>query len=144
MADFITAADFKTRAYQEKIDAISQGDITLLPTAIATASAIAKGFIGRFDIADLFSKAGDDRDPLLLGWIKDIAVWEFIGLANPGIDYDDCATRRNNAIALLTKVQNSTFVPVGWKLATNSDPNSTADPSTSFHITSQPKRNTYR
>lgn len=139
---FLTEDDFKTRAYQEKLDAISEGDDALLPNAINAAIAEAKLYLSRFDLEDLFGKTDDDRDPILLVWCKDIALWQFIGLANPGIDYEDCQTRRNNAIKSLKEIQASTGVPIGWKLLAV-DSNG-YNPSTSMHVSSNPKRNTYR
>lgn len=144
MADFITPADFTNRVYQEKIDSISNGDAALLPEAIAAAVKEAQLYLSRFDIVDLFSKEGSDRDPLLLQWLKDISIWNFIGLANPGIDYEDSLTRRNLAIATLKSLQSSSAVPFGWNVATNADPTDTSDPSVSIHVASQPKRPTYR
>ena len=141
---FLTTDDFTSRVYAEKINAISRGDITLLPTAINEAIAEAKLALSRFDLTDLFGQAGDARDPILLRWLKDIALWQFIGLANPGLDYDDTELRRNNAIAGLNKIQASGSVPAGWKLAASTDGGIT-DPSTSLHAGSlHCKRDTYR
>ena len=139
---FLTINDFKSRVYQEKIDAISEGDTALLPEAITAAIAEAKLYLSRFDLDDLFGKTGVDRDPILLVWCKDISLWQFIGLSNPGIDYEDCQIRRNNAIKSLKEIQTSSAVPIGWKLlALDANGN---DPSTSMHVSSNPKRNTYR
>jgi len=138
---FLSPEDFNTKIYKEKVDAISDGDTTLLPTAIKTAITEAQLYLSRFDLIDLFGKIGDERDPILLQWLKDISVWQLIGLANPGIDYEDSLTRRNNAIKSLKEIQGSTAVPMGWKLAASTD---AGDPSTSWHISSAPKRNTYR
>jgi len=141
---FLTPDDFTSRAYAEKLNAISRGDITLLPTAIKEAIAEAVLYLGRFNTADLFGKTEDDRDPILLRWLKDIALWQFIGLANPGLDYEDVELRRNNAIDGLKNVQKSATPPIGWLLATAPD-GSSDDPSTSFHAGSaQRKRDTYR
>jgi hypothetical protein len=139
---FLTTDDFNTRAYQEKIDAISEGDETLLQPAIDAAIKEAKMYLSRFDLTDLFGKTGDDRDPLLLLWLKDITMWQFIALANPGMDYDDVMTRRNNAIASLKQIQNSTAVPEGWLLLSASSCG--PDPSTQVHVTSRMMRDTYR
>lgn len=141
---FLTPDDFNTRLYQEKITAIEGGDAGILQTAIDVAVAEAKLYLSRFDLADLFGKQGDDRDPILLQWCKDISVWQFIALTNPGIDYGDAEIRRNNAIAGLKQIQNSSAVPMGWMLLAPVD-GSPGDPGSSFQIGSQHcKRNTYR
>lgn len=139
---FLTIDDFNTRAYQEKIDAISEGDDTLLQPAIDAAIKEAKMYLSRFDLTDLFGKTDVDRDPLLLLWLKDITLWQFIALANPGMDYEDVMTRRNNAIASLKQIQNSTAVPEGWLLLGSDTCGN--DPGGQVHVTSRHKRDTYR
>jgi hypothetical protein len=141
---FLTPADFTSRLYAQKIAAISNGDDTLLPIAINTAIAEAQLYLSRYNITDLFGKVGDDRDPILLQWLKDITVWQFIGLSNPGIDYEDAELRRNNAISGLKNVQNANTPPVGWLLVTATD-GSGNDPSQLHHAGSlHRKRDTYR
>ncbi|MDO3641966.1 hypothetical protein [Mucilaginibacter sp. L3T2-6] len=138
---FLTSEDFNTRVYQEKIDAISNGDDTLLPTAISGAISEVEKLLVKFDLDDLFGKTGDDRDPILLIWLKDIAIWHFIGLSNPGIDYEDSLSRYQQAIKSLTAIKGSTDVPLGWKLRAVTD---TDYPAGTIEISSQCKRDTYR
>jgi len=80
---FITPEDFTRKMSQEKIDAVADGDTTLLPTAINTAIGEAKFYLSRFDLADLFGKAGDQRDPILMQWLLDMTAWYFIAKRNP-------------------------------------------------------------
>ena len=141
---YLTPDDFTSRTYAQKLNAISKGDVTLLPVAISEAEAEAKLYLSRFDLADLFGKAGDDRDPILLRWLKDISLWQFIGLANPGLDYEDCELRRNNAITGLKAVQGSTGVPEGWLLLTAAAGTSGNPGATWDAVSQQCKRDTYR
>lgn len=138
---FLTPEDFNTRVYEEKIDAISNGDDTLLPTAIDGAISEVEKLLVKFDLDDLFGKTGTNRDPILLVWLKDITIWHFIGLSKPDIDYDDSLTRYEKAVKSLTLIKTSPEVPIGWKLRAITDEDY---PAGTIEVSSQPKRNTYR
>ena len=103
--------------------------------AIATAQSEAAGYMSRYDYQTLFNQTGTNRDPILLQTIKTLAVWHFIGLANPNIDYAVWEGRYKMAVRWLEKVQDGRAVPVGWPIP--------AVPALSslFHVKSQPKRN---
>lgn len=134
---FLEPAEMNTHIYGETVTAISQGDTTFMPQAIAAAIIESQGYLMRFDTDDLFSKTGDDRDPFLLLCLKNQARWHFIPLANPNIDYEDAKLRYEQAIKWLDKVERSRVVPPGWKLVP--DPlNQELD--TEFKVSSERKR----
>ena len=114
---FLVKADFKTHIYSEIIAAIDRDDEDLLDDAIATAEGIAKSYLSRFNITTLFSAAGSDRDPVLLMYCKDMAVWHFCVLANPSISLEHIRDRNDDAIKELGKMQSGKVVPDGWPLA---------------------------
>lgn len=110
--------DLQTHLYSEQITAISRNDETLMQTAIEAAEGEAKSYLSRYDIETIFNETGSDRDKTLLMWLKDIATWHFITLANAGADIEFRESRYKQAIASLTKIQAGKTVPFGWPLNT--------------------------
>ena len=131
---FISTAELSTHIYAAVVTAISDSDITILPTAIAAATNEAMGYMDRYDYLTILGQTGAARDPLLLLYIKDIAVYHFMVLANPNIDYEVRLDRYKYAVRWLEKIQTGRFVPAGWPPAINSQFN------TEFHVISARKR----
>lgn len=130
-------ADLKTHLYNEQITTISRSDATLINEAIAAAVAEAKGYLSRYDIDTIFAASGSSRDKILLMWLKDMATWHFITLVNAAADMEFREGRYNAAIKWLKDVQSGKNVPYGWPEAT------TEGHDTSFHVTSDTKRDTH-
>lgn len=129
-------ADLTTHLYNEQITAISRNDDTLIDESIDAAIAEAKSYLNRFDIDTIFGETADSRDKILLMWLKDMATWHFINLANAAADMEHREGRYKSAIKWLEKVQSGKVVPEGWPLTT------VTGQDTSFHVTSQTKRET--
>lgn len=132
----LLAQDLNSHLYDEQITVISRNDATLIDTAIAAAEQEAKGYLSRYDIAALFAKEDDERDPTLLMYLKDIATWHFITLANANADMDFRQARYKDALTWLKGIQASKIVPFGWPVTTieNQD--------TTWLVTSQTRRET--
>lgn len=113
---FLTTLEMKTHIYPGVSAAISNNDATLLQDAIDAAVSEAKGYCSRYDIEQIFDGSG--RDPMLLQWVKSIAKWNFITLANPNIDYADAQIRYELATTKLKDIQSGKLVPYGWPPAT--------------------------
>lgn len=131
---FITPAELSSRIFDVVVTAISDGDTTLMPQAIAAAQQEVTGYLSRYDFVTILSQVGAARDPLLILYMKDMAVWHFIPLANPNIDYEVCLNRYKFAIRWLEKIQDGKFVPPGWPLAI------IPALGTFFHLSSRDKR----
>ena len=135
---FLNISDLKTHIYNGAATLISQGDSSLMQSAIDTAIAQVKGYMSRYNYAQIIDNVGNVTgwapDPVLLMYTKNIARWHFIVLANPSIDYEDAKTRFDEAIAWLKDVQSGKFVPDGWP------PAAPPEVSTFFHVSSAPKR----
>lgn len=101
---FVSVDELNTVLYAENILAVSGGDTTIATAAIAGAIAEAKSHLSRFDTQTLFGAVADARDPLLLIFIKDIAIWHFLNLANPGTALEFRRSRYNAAIQWLKDV----------------------------------------
>lgn len=108
---FILPDELKTHLYAENIDAIARHDDTILIMAIDTAEAEAYGYLGSYDRDKIFSAQGDERNALLLTFVKDIAVWHFICICNAGVDIQLRKDRYEHAIAWLRAVQKSEIKP---------------------------------
>lgn len=130
--------DFNTHLYQEIISSISREDDDLLEKAIKSAEGEAKSYLARFDIDYLFDQIEEDRDPTLMMYLKDIAVWHFIPVSNPNIDVEYRKDRYHDAVRWLSKIQAGKNTPYGWKLANEQ----TEEPSV-IQVSSNPKRKTH-
>ena len=130
----LLTADLKPHLYGEQITVISRNDTDLMESAINAAEGEAKGYLSRYDIAVIFAKTGTERDETLLMFLKDIATWNFITLANANADMEFRESRYKQAVAWLKGVQSGKVVPFGWPLMTAEADNSL------FHVTSDAKR----
>ena len=108
---FLTKDELKTHLYGEQVETIDRGDDTLAQSAIDGAIAEAKSYLKKYDVAAAFAQTSDNRNALLLIFVKDMAVWHFINLANPATDIDLREKRYNAAIAWLKGVQKGDISP---------------------------------
>lgn len=102
---FLTTPEINTHLYGETVTAIDRSNDALLQSAIDAAIAEAKGYLSAYDIPAIFGTSGDERNPILLLYCKDIAVWHFIQLARPNVDFELRADRYEKAIKWLDKIQ---------------------------------------
>jgi hypothetical protein len=119
----ITASDLTTNIYQEKLDAITRTDSTIITSAISTAVNEAQSYLSRFNLLQLF---GDDNasppvapaitDEFLNMLCKDIACWHLAKLANVGIDITLLRTSYEDAVSTLLRIQQVKQTPNGWPL----------------------------
>ncbi len=133
---YITIEELKTHAYDEEIQAIIRNDETIALACIDMAEELAISKLSKeYDTEAIFAKTGNDRSALLMGFIKDIAIWKIIGLANPSIDYEDKKFRYEEAVRWLTAVYKG--MPANFPKLPDTDKNS------SFSLHSNPKRQNY-
>lgn len=137
---YLDISELKTHAYDHELQAIIQGDEMIALASIDVAVEYAKSkLMKHYDVEAIFSATGDERNPLLLKIVKDIAVWELIGLANPSIDYSDKKFRYEQAVDWLTAVYKG--MPANLPIKADEDKQNDASKSFSFH--SNPKRSNY-
>lgn len=108
---FIEAEELKTHLYQENIDVIARTDTTIVTAAIDGAVQEAKGYLSDYDRTVIFSAVGDDRNALLLIFVKDMAVWHFLNLCNAGSDLQLRQDRYNRAVDWLKGVRRGDITP---------------------------------
>jgi hypothetical protein len=128
-------ADLNTHIRAEIITAIQGGD-DLISSAISEAESQVKAYLTQFDTATLFAETGTDRDPLLLQYCKNIAVWNFITLANPNMELEFWKTKYDETIRSLERIQMGKMTPENWPPKLNEEGTTQSD----WLITSQPRR----
>lgn len=134
MSQYVTPEELKTHAYDEEIAMIIREDETIALAAIDMAIEYAESkLLKQYDTEEIFSKIGTERSSLLVGFIKDIALWNLIGLATPNIDYTDKEKRFNIANAWLKDVYKGMPTNLPKKELQ-------PDKSNSFSFKSNPKR----
>lgn len=107
----ITIEDLYTHLYNENIETISRNDEAIIQASIDGAVAEAKGYLSSYDVERIFSETGNERNALLLIFLKDIAVWHFITLCNAGTELELREKRYDRAISWLKSVQKGEIQP---------------------------------
>lgn len=109
---YLTAEEISSHLYGEVVDEISRGDVSMMPTAISAAIEEARGYLTMlYDPVAIFAAEGADRNPILLLYVKDIAVWHYIQLSNPAVEMDLRLKRYEQAISWLGKAQSGKTNP---------------------------------
>lgn len=108
---FITPSELNTHLYGEVVTEISRANAAIAQAAIDTAISEVSGFLSVYDRTAIFAAAAGARNAALLNFTKDIAVWHFIQLCNPGVDLALRQDRYDRAIKWLDKVQSGKVVP---------------------------------
>lgn len=108
---FITKNELGSHMHLETVDIITGGDDAIVDAAIDGAVSETKGYLSDFDTSTIFSAVGSNRHPLLVTFVKDIAVWHLVVLSNYSADIELREKRYNRAIEWLKSVQKGLVVP---------------------------------
>lgn len=108
---YIQTNEITTHLGVEQIEAISDGDSTMVTAAIDAAVVEAKGYLSAFDIEAEFAKTGADRNALLVIFVKDIAVWHFINICHVNTSITLRQDRYERAVSWLKAVQKGAVRP---------------------------------
>lgn len=112
---YISPNEISTHLYGDQITAISGNETTDLLLAINVAIAEARGYLTAYDIDAELNKASaespDSRNPLLVIYAKDIAVWHYINKSNPGTSLELRRDRYIRAVDWLKEVQKGAVNP---------------------------------
>lgn len=137
---FLTPEELQTHLYKENIATISREDDAIVAAAIDAAIEEAWGYLGAYDREKIFGSVGDQRNALLLIFVKDIAVWHFVNLCNAGTDLQLRQDRYERAVAWLKSVQRSDTKP-NLPVVEDADGDGKPDPAIGEYIFgSNPKR----
>lgn len=123
---FLSIDELKTHVRSESMASIIRNDETIAQSSIDGAIAEAKGYLTRFNTAVIFGAVTDERNQLLLIFVKDIAVWHLVNLCNPNIDLKLRKERYDRAIKWLEGVQEGMIIP-DLPLAVDDAGNTTGD-----------------
>lgn len=108
---YVLPAEITTHLGADQIEAISDGDDTILQAAIDAAIAEAKGYLRAYDIAAELEKEDAARNALLVIFVKDIAVWHFVNICHVNTSLELRQDRYERAIAWLKAVQKGEVKP---------------------------------
>lgn len=108
---YIETTELTTHLGAEQIEAISDGDSTMLQAAIDAAIVEAKGYLSAFHIEGELLKTGAARNALLVIFAKDIAVWHFVNICNVNTSMELRQDRYERAVAWLRAVQKGEVKP---------------------------------
>lgn len=108
---FVSKSELGSHMHLDTVDVITGGDDTIVDAAIDGAVSEAKGYLSDYDTAAIFSTTGGERHPLLVTFVKDIAVWHLVVLSNYNADIELREKRYNRAIEWLKSVQKGLVVP---------------------------------
>ncbi len=108
---YTTKDELKSHMNINDIDVITDNDNAIADGAIDTAISEVKGYLGKYNIQAIFAARGEDRHPLLLTFVKDIAVWHLIVLSNYKADQELRKDRYTRAVSWLKGVQAGDITP---------------------------------
>jgi phage gp36-like protein len=108
---YLSPVELSTHIRSELVDLITENYNATLQAAIDAAISEMRGYISFYDVPAILATTGTAREPILLLYTKDIAIWHFIQLANPNIDMELRQLRYDKALDWLKGVQKGTIVP---------------------------------
>jgi hypothetical protein len=124
---FLNKQDFSSVIREYELDTITGNDDTLVDQAIDMAvEEVSSYFIpndkkqwmdGRpiYDVDAIFTATGTDRNALMMGNTKIVAIWHLLILCNTGLEYDDAKDRYDRTVTYLKElaagVKNSRTLP---------------------------------
>ena len=103
---FLTQADYGPQIRAEILTLVTDGDTTLLDRAALMAQAEMESYLrGRFAVALVFAPAGDARNPQIVMYLVDMALYHLHSRQNPRNVPQIRQDRYDHAIAWLTMVR---------------------------------------
>jgi phage gp36-like protein len=140
---FLTIPELSSHLYGEVVSEISRADNDLPQAAIDAAIAEASSYLTAYDVTTLFAQEGAGRNAIILLYCKDIAVWHYIQLANPGVEMELRELRYNNAIRFLKDIQSGKANPSLPTVDPEEAGSGTGSNSSFLSYGSNPKRDNY-
>lgn len=122
MSTFINKSDYDANIRKGRLDQLTEFEDTLLDKAETRAIKVVQSYLkSRFDVDAIFAAADDDRDPAILGYTIDLALYYLWRLANPRKVPDYVKEAKDDAIEWLTGVQTGDIVPSGLPIPADKD-----------------------
>ncbi|WP_107039957.1 phage protein Gp36 family protein [Brumimicrobium mesophilum] len=113
---YLSILELKTNKYAYILDQITEGDDTIIDTAIEVAIEEVKGYLmpnfkhefndGRlvYDVEAIFAATGTDRNALILSLTKTVTIWHVVDLCNADIIYEQTKERYDRALETLKMI----------------------------------------
>jgi phage gp36-like protein len=140
---FAQIEDYNSTIHAEIINAMVRENTDTISDAEAMAIGEISGYLnGRYDVEQIFSATGDDRNAFILMVVKDITVYHLSCMHNPQKFSQIRQNRYDQAIDKLERVQNGKFSPVGLPVKTF-ETSDTDTPEGGYLLSSNPKRNNH-
>lgn len=115
---FLTIHDYPRLIKDQNLQQVIQGNEALLEQAGLDAQAEMESYLNqRFDVAVEFAKTGDDRNPLLVMYLMDMALYHLHTRITPRNIPEVRGIRYENAINWLNKVASGKLTPQLTRLA---------------------------
>ena len=108
---YLSNDEIKTHLYSDNVEVITRGDETIVTAAVDAAVSEAKGYLSAFDRDAIFGALAENRNALLLTFVKDIASWHLLNLCNAGSDMKLRQDRYDRAVEWLKAVQKGNVSP---------------------------------
>lgn len=114
---FLTKEEINTVMYGYQVEQITEGDDTIIDSALAIAIEEVRGYLtfndkkewndGRpiYDVEAIFNATGVDRNPLILQYVKVCAKWHIVLLCNADIIYETAKEAYDRVTKMLEKIQ---------------------------------------
>lgn len=134
---YITKDELKTHIRLNHLEMIAGADDTIITAAVDAAVAEVKGYLTRYDRENIFSRQGDQRNALLVSFVKDISIYHLINFCNAGVSYEAKEKRYERAIDWLKAVQKGHVVP---DLPLMTEPGGGEEKYPPFYVKGNPKR----
>lgn len=105
---FLVKADLFAVIHSDELDEITRADDALVTQALDSAIEEMKTYLhDSYDVDDIFGKTGANRNPLLVRFGCDIAVYFLVARNQAGQELDDRRNRFDRAINWLKAAQKS-------------------------------------
>ena len=138
MSAFIETTDYEVSIHNEILTAITRNDPAVIEIAEDQAIEEMKGYLrARYDVDRIFAARGSQRNPLLLMFCIDIAVYHLHTAHNPQKMPQVRVDRYERAVSWLKEVQRGNIQPSGLPVLTPAEEHG------HVQATSNPKRTTH-
>ncbi|MBP4140030.1 phage protein Gp36 family protein [Flavobacterium geliluteum] len=108
---FLEKSDLGSAIYGYQVDQITEGNDDLVLQAIGAAIQEVGGYLAgasSYDVAAIFTTAGNQRNPLILTHTITVAKWYIVELCNADIIYEQAKERYDRAVSWLIKLSKGT------------------------------------
>lgn len=108
---YLTIEELASHIRKEYQEILTRGDATIVQAAIDGAISETKGYLSMYDMDEIFSQEKENRNALLLIFVKDIAAFHLVKMTNSSPYYEHRERIYNRAVKWLEGVQKGDVTP---------------------------------